>query len=144
MIKNTEIQIGSFVKDRNGNIIQIDFIEHLENGYSSKIGMYQEKRDSEWFGMNPLTEHTEYVEPIEINAHWFTVLGFEEIETEEESRYYHYSKDLGNDTYLYVHYNCFDWMFSLRSVSNINADEVFFLYQKFKYVHQLQNFLNCL
>lgn len=47
MIDNKEIQIGHYVKDRKGNVIKIDFIEYLENGYSVKFGMYQEEKDSE-------------------------------------------------------------------------------------------------
>ena len=144
MIDNKKIQIGHYVKDRKGNIIKLDFIEHLEDGYSSKFGMYKEEKTSEWFEMHPLTEYTDYAEPIEISGHWFIALGFEELEEDEESRYYYYSKQLADDYYLDVAYNPFDWIFSLRSVSNVMPDDRFYLPNKIKYVHELQSFLNCL
>ena len=144
MIDNKEIQIGHYVKDRKGNVIKIDFIEYLENGYSTKFGMYQEEKDSEWFGVDPLTEYTDFAEPIEISGHWLIALGFVELESDAESRYYYYSKHLGEDYYLDIAYNPFDLIFSLRSNSNQKPDEVFYLPNKIKYVHQLQSFLNCL
>ena len=144
MIDNKEIQIGHYVKDRKGRVIKIDFIEYLENGYSTKFGMYQEEKDSEWFGMHPLTEYTDFAEPIEISGHWLIALGFEELEADSESEYYYYSKHLGSDYYVDVAYNPFDWIFSLRSVSNVMPNEVYYLPNKIKYVHQFQTFLNCL
>lgn len=145
MIDNKEIQIGHYVKDRKGNVIKIDFIEHLENGYSVKFGMYQEEKNSEWFGLHPFTEYTDFAEPIEISGHWLIVLGFEELEPDDESEYFYYSKHLGEDYYIDVAYSSFEeFIISLRSISNVMPDEVFYLPNKIKYVHQLQTFLNYL
>lgn len=143
MIDNKEIQIGHYVKDRKGDVIKIDFIEHLENSCSAKFGMYH-KEDSIFFGMHPLTEDTGFAEPIEISGHWLIALGFEELEPDDESRYCYYSKYLGEDYYLDIAYNPFDWIFSLRSISKMMPDEVYYLPSKIKYVHQLQTFLKCL
>jgi hypothetical protein len=144
MIKNNTIQLGNFVKDRKGNVIKIDFIEHLENGYSTKIGMYQEDDDPEFLGFHPLTEYTDFAEPLKISGHWLIKLGFEEIEQDEESKYCLYSKNIVDEYYLECHYNSFEFIFSLRETNRMMPDETFYIPSKFKYVHQLQNFLNCL
>jgi len=143
MIKNTEIQLGNFIKDRKGNFIKIDFIEHLEKEYSSKFGMYQEDDDTENYGLHPLTEYTDYAEPIILKGHWLIKLGFEELETDDNCEYFYYSKDIGNDIYLDVAFNETCPIFSLRAIYNIRRDEVFYLPNKFRYVHELQNFINC-
>ena len=149
MINNKEIQIGNFVKDRRGNVIKIDFIEYLEEGYSTKFGMYQEEKDSEWFGVHPLTEYTDFAEPIEISVHWFVKLGFEELEKNEIDGYLYlyFSKHIKDDLYLDISFNHVCNVFSLkiiRVIHDIRKEEVFYLPNNFKYVHHLQNFINSL
>lgn len=144
MIKNTEIQLGNFVKDRKGEVLRIDFIEHLEKGCSTKFGMYQEEEYSKLVRMHALTEYTDYSEPIEITGHWLVKLGFEELEESETDEYFYYSKQIKEDTYLDIAFNMKNPIMSLRVISNIRRDEVFYLPDNFKYVHQLQNFISSL
>lgn len=84
----------------------------------------------------------ENVEPI--TGEWLVKLGFEEIETDEDCRYARYSLHLGEDYYIDIALNSFDILISLRSVSNIMPDDTFFLPNRIRYVHQLQNLMNCL
>jgi hypothetical protein len=144
MIKNSEIQLGNFIKDRGGNFIKIDFIEHLEKGYSSKFGMYQEEDDPEFYGLHPLTEYTDFAKPIILTGHWLIKLGFEELETDDNCEYFYYSKNIGNDSFLDIAFNETCPVFSLRIIYNIKREEVFYLPNNFMYVHRLQNFINCL
>ena len=74
MIQGKEIRIGNYLKDRGGKVLRVDFIEYVENGFDTKFG---QKMFVEGQEFHPLTEYTDYAQPIELTPEWAKRLGFE-------------------------------------------------------------------
>lgn len=83
MIKSNELRIGNFVHDRGGKVIRIDFFEHLEKGFDCKFG---QKIFIEGEEVHPMTEYSDYANPIPLTEEWLLRFGFEVNNT--ESWYY--------------------------------------------------------
>jgi hypothetical protein len=73
MITANELRLGNFVKDRGGKVIRIDFLEHIQNGYDTKFGQLIFLEGNE---VHPMTEYTDYAEPIQLTEEWLIKLGF--------------------------------------------------------------------
>lgn len=58
MINPKELRLGNYVQDRGGKTIRIDFMEHVQEGYSTKFGQVVSDE------FHPLTEWTDHAEPI--------------------------------------------------------------------------------
>ena len=67
------LRIGNFVKDRGNKIIRVDFMEYQEIGYSVKFGqrMFLCKEE-----VHPMTEYTDYANPIILDEKWLSDFGF--------------------------------------------------------------------
>lgn len=74
MINANELRLGNFVKDRGGKVIRIDFLEHIQNGYDTKFGQLIFLEGNE---VHPMTEYTDYAEPIPLTEEWLLKFGFE-------------------------------------------------------------------
>lgn len=73
MIKNTELRLGNFVKDRGDKVLRIDFMEHVQEGYSTKFGQLI------FIGgapVHPMTEYSDFANPILLTEEWLNKLGF--------------------------------------------------------------------
>lgn len=69
MLNSKDLRLGNFVKDRNGKIIRIDFIEHTQEGYDTKFGEFIDEE-------NVLSEYSDYAQAIPITKDWFIKFGF--------------------------------------------------------------------
>lgn len=132
MIQGKEIRIGNYLKDRNGKILRVDFIEYVENGFDTKFG---QKMFVEGQEVHPMTEYSDYAEPIKLSEEWLEKFSFVKTDDYIDIVYYE-PKDRGNRTY----YVCFDHdviSFGLRVFRNCTSllyDDV-----NLQYVHQFQN-----
>lgn len=78
MINVSELRLGNIVKDRGGKLIRIDFFEHLENGFSCKLGQ-KNKISDEWGTGHPLTEYSDFAEPVGLTDTILLNAGFKEL-----------------------------------------------------------------
>lgn len=76
-MKAQELRLGNYVHDRNGNVIRIDFFEHLENGFDCKFGQRQFLNGEQ---ITPLTEYTDHATPIQLNEEWLVKAGANKID----------------------------------------------------------------
>lgn len=85
MIQGKEIRIGNYLKDRGGKVLRVDFLEYVENGFDTKFGqrMFVEGQE-----VHPMTEFSDYAEPIELSIEWLEKLGFQNV-----SNLYFYHSD---------------------------------------------------
>ena len=72
MIQGKEIRIGNYLKDRGGKILRVDFIEYVENGFDTKFGQKMFLQGEE---LHPMTEYSDYAEPIALSPEWMEKLG---------------------------------------------------------------------
>lgn len=79
MINANELRIGNFVLDQGGKMIKIDFFEHLGKGYSCKFGQHSKAID-DWGPLHPLTEYTDYANPIPLTPEILEKCGFKYIQ----------------------------------------------------------------
>ena len=129
MINPKELRLGNLVKDRGGKTIRIDFFENLEDKHSCKFGQHNEISD-DWGPLHPLTEYTDFAEPIIITKEELIKLGF-------------VSSPAANSTYksipelkAEIHFE--DFRGGLVCVLYCSTGS--FIPNDIKYVHQLQNF----
>ena len=73
MIQGKEIRIGNYLKDRGGKVLRVDFIEYVQDGFDTKFG---QKMFIEGQEVHPMTEYSDYAEPIPITNDWLIKLGF--------------------------------------------------------------------
>ena len=71
-MKAQELRIGNCVSDRDGKVIKIDFFEYLANDFDCKFGQKQFLNNEENF---PITEFTDYAEPIPLTEEWLLKAG---------------------------------------------------------------------
>lgn len=74
------LRIGNFVKNRENKVIRIDFMEYQENGYSTKFGQRMFLGEEE---VHPMTEYTDYANPIILDEKWLSDFGFNKKEDSE-------------------------------------------------------------
>ena len=113
MVKSNELRLGNYIQDRGGKALRIDFMEHVQEGYDTKLGQLMHLEGQE---VHPMTEYTDYANPIPLTEEWLLRLGFEL----EEGWYWKSSLRLFNIRGLYF-----------RANFPIKADIL--------YVHSLQN-----
>jgi hypothetical protein len=73
MIKGNELRLGNFVKDRGEKTIKIDFIEYVREGYDTKFGQFMFVEGEE---VHPMTEYSDYANPIPLTEKWLLEFGF--------------------------------------------------------------------
>ena len=132
MIQGKDIRIGNYLKDRGGKTIRVDFIEHVENGFDTKFG---QKMFIEGQEVHPMTEYTDYTEPIELTPDWMEKLGFEKTDDYGDQVYYE-PKDRKNRNF-YICFDHDDISFGLvvfGNCTNLIYDDI-----NLQYVHQFQN-----
>ena len=73
MINTNEIRLGNYYQDRGGKWLRVDFIEYIEKGFSTKFGqkMFLENQE-----VHPMTEYSDYANPIELTKDWLVKFGF--------------------------------------------------------------------
>jgi hypothetical protein len=114
MIQGKEIKIGNYLKDRGGKVLRVDFIEYVETGFNTKFG---QKMFVEGQEVHPMTEYSDYAEPIELSGEWLEKLGF-------------IGNELSIQPNVYVYHNGSVY---IRGMSGaVHPRHV-------QYVHQLQN-----
>ena len=113
MVNPKQLRLGNYIKDRGGKVLRIDFMEHVQEGYDTKLGQIMQLEGQE---VHPMTEYTDYANPIPIIEEWLLRFGFEL----EEGWYWKSSLRLFNIRGLYF-----------RANFPIKADIL--------YVHSLQN-----
>jgi hypothetical protein len=118
-----ELRLGNLVKDRAGKVIRIDFFDFLHKAYSCKFGQMMFLDDEE---VHPMTEYTDYAEPIPLTEEWLLKLGF------IEKKPWFFEIKMG------------DYELGINRIpltAQIQSDGEFlaFLTNRTKYVHQLQN-----
>jgi hypothetical protein len=114
MIQGKEIKIGNYLKDRGGKVLRVDFIEYVENGFDTKFG---QKMFVEGQEVHPMTEYSDYAEPIKLSGEWLEKLGF-------------IGNELSIQPNVYVYHNGSVY---IRGMSGaVHPRDV-------QYVHQLQN-----
>lgn len=73
MIQAKEIRIGHYFQDRAGKVLRVDFIETFEEGFNTKFG---QKMFVKGIEVHPLTEYSDFANPIPLSAKWFEKFGF--------------------------------------------------------------------
>ena len=122
-----ELRLGNFVKDRGKKVIRIDFLEHIQDGYDTKFGQLVYLEGTE---VHPMTEYSEFANPIPLTEEWLIKLGFGKSDD-------HVMSIMCVDDELSIEY---DYHFN-RCFLVINAEnntELKWL-KHIQYVHQLQN-----
>ena len=123
-IKPEELRLGNYVKDRGGKTIRIDFFEHFEKDYDCKFGQKNFFNGDE---VHPLTEYTQYAQPIALTEEWLLKFGFIKIENINC-----WVKNWGRNGAEFVKFDDYYKLFSYQ-LGNAN-------YRVIEYgVHQLQN-----
>lgn len=131
MIQPQELRIGNYVYDRGEKVIRIDFFEHLENGYDCKFGQNGEPLP-DGAPAHPLTEYTDYAEPIPLTEEWLVKLGFVEIYSSDFRRRFELTQS-----------PCFEYSFAFNQETT--GDAIYYgRYLKCECVHQLQNIYHAL
>jgi hypothetical protein len=134
MVQGKEIRIGNYLKDRNGNVLRVDFIEYVKDGFDTKFGQKMTSEEEEFFSM---TEYSNYAEPIKLTEEWVQKLGFEKTDDYGDIIYYA-PKDRGKRHY----YICFDHDVEVISFGlSVLGNCICIIYggDNLKYVHQFQN-----
>lgn len=122
MIQGKEIRIGNYLKDRGGKVLRVDFIEYVENGFDTKFG---QKMFVEGEEVHPITEYSNYAEPVDLSIEWLEKLGFQNV-----SNLYFYHSD----------FCCKIEKLSNRwAVRFVVAPKESITITYINYVHQLQN-----
>jgi len=129
MVQGKEIRIGNYLKDRNGKVLRVDFIEYVENGFSTKFG---QKIFSEEEGI-PMTEYSDYAEPIKLTEEWLQKFGFEKTDDYVDIIYYEQKNRSKRRFYI-----CFDYDVNVISFGLAVFDNYIPLIN-LQYVHQFQN-----
>lgn len=119
MIQGKEIRIGNYLKDRGGKVLRVDFIEYVENGFDTKFGQKMFVEGEEDY---PMTEYSDYAQPIILNEDWLIRFGAEKVNQSDWSLKFGGLK-------FYCRYNKV-WYSSIESL---------YLSDRLQYVHQLQN-----
>lgn len=128
MIQGKEIKIGNYLKDRGGKVLRVDFVEYVEDGFDTKFG---QKMFVEGQEVHPMTEYSDYAEPIILNEEWLLKLGFTKYSTGS------WCKNLKNDdSYLAidVKYGNGTWL-NINQEGQENTIKLIHI----KNVHELQN-----
>jgi len=75
MIQPNELRLGNYVQDRGGKVLKIDTFETTHNGeeYVLKVGQRMFVNGNE---VHPLTEYSDYLDPIPLTKDWLTRFGF--------------------------------------------------------------------
>jgi hypothetical protein len=88
MIQAKDIRLGNYLKDREGKVLRVDFIEYVEHGFDVMFGQKMFLGEEE---VDPMTEYSDFAEPIQINQEWLMKLGF--IKQGESAAFAHYWLD---------------------------------------------------
>ncbi len=118
MINTNEIRLGNYYQDRGGKWLRVDFIEYIEKGYSTKFGQKMYINNEE---VHPMTEYSDYANPIELTKDWLVKFGFK-----QENGIMSYVKEDYTD--IQIVYETIAKFYRLYPRTN-----------KIKYVHELQN-----
>ena len=127
MIDPKELRIGNIVKDRGGKAIRVDFLEHIQDGYNTKFGQLVFLEGTE---VHPMTEYSDYANPIPLTHEILLKTGFQYDETDEQYTICSIDFEASEEDV--------DRHFSLWS-ENKEDFECYFADIPIKSVHQLQN-----
>jgi len=128
MVNPKQLRLGNYIQDRGGKVLRIDFMEHVQEGYDTKVGQLMHLEGQE---VHPMTEYTDYANPIPIIEEWlrkfcFTLEDVGTNPTEEELRYRNaYKGPFGIE---------FDTQKGTFTLHNVVGELV-----EYQYVHHLQN-----
>ena len=128
MVNPKQLRLGNYIQDRGGKVLRIDFMEHVQEGYDTKVGQLMHLEGQE---VHPMTEYTDYANPIPIIEEWLRKFSFvlEDVgtnPTEPELRYRNaYKGSFGIE---------FDTQKGTFTLHNVVGELV-----EYQYVHHLQN-----
>lgn len=74
MINPKQLRLGNYIQDRGGKVLRIDFMKHVQEGYDTKVGQLMHIEGEE---VHPMTEYSDYANPIQLTEEWLLRLGFE-------------------------------------------------------------------
>lgn len=119
MIQPNELRLGNYVQDRGGKVLKIDTFETTHNGeeYVLKVGQRMFVNGNE---VHPLTEYSDYLDPIPLTKDWLTRFGFDKYPNEVWSLLLWSPCLIDRDGYF---------LFAMHGV----------IVTEIQYVHQLQN-----
>lgn len=117
MVNPKQLRLGNYIHDRGGKVLRIDFMEYVRDGYDTKVGQLMHLEGQE---VHPMTEYTDYANPIPIIEEWLFRMGFE--------------KDIFWSDYIFN-----DIFITLNDTDNTYMLDIDILHIKIQYVHQLQN-----
>lgn len=132
MVNPKQLRLGNYIKDRGGKVLRIDFMEHVQEGYDTKLGQIMQLEGQE---VHPMTEYTDYANHIPLTFEWLRKFGFalEDVgtnPTEEEKMYLNAEIGFGSKSFGIE----FDTQKGTFTLHNVVGELV-----EYQYVHHLQN-----
>lgn len=117
MVNPKQLRLGNYIQDRGGKVLRIDFMEHVQDGYDTKVGQLMQLEGQE---VHPMTEYTDYANPIHLTEEWLLRLGFRCTST--------IKKTFGNGV---IWVQLIDNVFCFKQCDSLT--------RKLSYVHSIQN-----
>ena len=121
MIQGKDLRLGNYVKNRNGRVIRIDYLSHVQEGYDTKFGQFVEIEDGE---TEDISEYASHAEPVEITEESLTMIGFRKL----SSPCYQWGNDF------------FGFEFPVDKSARVHSGFHGTAKIRFRCIHELQNF----